>query len=144
MRLQSPEESCHVLTAQGLNDAGARVFVLNDASDHMCAVGAFALITADMSAAQANVAGEGGGVAVELKSMHVAAEQRGKGLGRILLTQLLAKAGEAGAGSAWLETGSDPSFAAARGLYESMGFVYCLPFGDYVKDPLSVFMVRPF
>ena len=33
-------------------------------------------------------------------------------------------------------------FEAARRLYESFGFTYCPPFGDYVEDPHSVFMTK--
>jgi putative acetyltransferase len=40
----------------------------------------------------------------------------------------------------WLETGSSSHFVAARGMYESAGFEYCEPFGEYVEDPESVFM----
>ncbi len=39
-----------------------------------------------------------------------------------------------------LETGSMDEFKPAQKLYESFGFVYCDPFGDYRPDPYSVFM----
>ena len=42
----------------------------------------------------------------------------------------------------WLETGSRDASAAARRLYERVGFTYCPPFGSYVEDPESVFMTR--
>ena len=32
------------------------------------------------------------------------------------------------------------AFGPAQKLYESFGFVYCDPFGEYVEDPNSVFM----
>jgi putative acetyltransferase len=38
-----------------------------------------------------------------------------------------------------LETGSPDAFKPAQN-YESFGFVYCGPFGDYRLDPYSVFM----
>ena len=41
-----------------------------------------------------------------------------------------------------LETGAVEAFAPAQRLYESFGFTYCPPFGDYVEDPNSVFMTR--
>ena len=41
-----------------------------------------------------------------------------------------------------LETGSMKAFEPAQRLYESFGFAYCPPFGDYVEDPNSVFMTR--
>ena len=34
------------------------------------------------------------------------------------------------------------AFLPAQRLYESFGFVYCGPFGDYVEDSYSVFMTR--
>jgi putative acetyltransferase len=39
-----------------------------------------------------------------------------------------------------LETGSMQAFAPAQRLYESFGFTYCGPFGEYAEDPNSVFM----
>ena len=41
-----------------------------------------------------------------------------------------------------LETGSLEAFLPARELYESFGFSYCPPFGDYALDPNSVFLTR--
>ena len=41
-----------------------------------------------------------------------------------------------------LETGSMDAFRPARELYESFGFSYCPPFGDYVPDTNSVFLTR--
>ena len=39
-----------------------------------------------------------------------------------------------------LETGSMKAFEPAQRLYQSFGFWYCGPFGDYAEDPNSVFM----
>lgn len=126
MTSQSPAESCHVMTSAALREAGAHVFALGGEDGVPCAVGAFKPL---------------GGGAVELKSMHVLAESRGRGLGAELLAQLLDAARDFGATVAYLETGSYAQFAAARALYERAGFDYCAPFGDYKPDPLSVFMV---
>jgi putative acetyltransferase len=41
-----------------------------------------------------------------------------------------------------LETGAEPIFAPARGLYERAGFTYCGPLEGYVLDPNSVFMTK--
>ncbi len=128
MRAASPEESCHVMTADALRASGAKIFALRDASGEVCAIGALKAF---------------GAHAVELKSMHTLSEHRGKGLARVLLARLLEAAREMDAHQAYLETGSEPGFAPARALYESAGFTYCVPFGDYVTDPLSVFMCRP-
>lgn len=127
MRAASPEESCHVMTAAALRDAGARVYAIYDAAG---APGGVAALKPFADAA------------VELKSMHTLSEHRGKGLGRAMLQHLIDEARAAGATSVWLETGSEPGFAAARRMYETAGFEYCPPFGPYVKDPLSVFMTR--
>ncbi len=76
----------------------------------------------------------------EIKSMHVAPEARGRGLGSGLLDALLAEARVLGLARLWLETGSGAPSAAARGLYAARGFSECPPFGAYTPDPNSVFM----
>jgi putative acetyltransferase len=68
---------------------------------------------------------------VELKSMHTAAEARGRGVARALLVHLLEAARARGYQRVSLETGTTPGFAAARALYESAGFTPCGPFGGY-------------
>lgn len=74
--------------------------------------------------------------------MHVLAELRGRGLARVLLDHLIAAARADGIARLSLETGAQPSFGAARALYERAGFAYCPPFEGYVADPNSVFMTR--
>ena len=76
----------------------------------------------------------------ELKSMHVAAEMRGEGLGRTLLDHLLAVARERGYERVSLETGTMDAFAPARRLYERAGFRPCPPFGEYTDNEHSVCM----
>ncbi|HUQ00932.1 MAG TPA: GNAT family N-acetyltransferase [Kofleriaceae bacterium] len=76
----------------------------------------------------------------EIKSMRVADEFLGKGVGRAMLVHILAEARGRGMTSLWLETGSAPAFVPAISLYESAGFVRCGPFAPYVEDPFSVFM----
>ncbi|WP_136439657.1 GNAT family N-acetyltransferase [Pacificoceanicola onchidii] len=125
MRAQTPEESCHVMTSEALRASGASVYALRDESGAVCAVGALKPM---------------GQAETELKSMHVPSEMRGRGYGAVLLAHLLDEARKTQAQAAFLETGSEDGFAAARGLYEAAGFTYCPPFGDYVSDPLSVFM----
>jgi putative acetyltransferase len=78
----------------------------------------------------------------EIKSMRVRDSFRGEGVGRALLQHLLAVAKERRMTSVWLETGSTDEFSPARHLYERAGFIECGPFGDYVADPLSIFMRR--
>jgi putative acetyltransferase len=78
----------------------------------------------------------------ELKSMRVADQFLGRGVGRAILEHLIAQARARGMTSLWLETGSAEAFIPALRLYESAGFERCGPFDDYVDDPFSVFMTR--
>jgi putative acetyltransferase len=67
--------------------------------------------------------------------------QRG-GVGSALLEYMLEQARLIGFTRLSLETGSGEFFEPARRLYAKFGFDYCEPFGDYLPDPLSVFMTR--
>jgi putative acetyltransferase len=78
----------------------------------------------------------------EVKSMRTPAALRRKGAGKTVLAHILDVAVVRGYSRLSLETGSQAGFEPARRLYESFGFVYCAPFGDYVEDPNSVFMTR--
>ena len=75
----------------------------------------------------------------ELKSMHTAAEARGRGVGRALLGYLLDTARARGYRRVSLETGTTPGFAAARALYESAGFTPAGPFGGYPRTGDNTF-----
>ena len=76
----------------------------------------------------------------ELKSMHTAAEARGRGVGRALVDHIVAIARERGYRRISLETGSGPTFEAARSLYAGASFTPCDAFGDYRPTPLSAYM----
>lgn len=76
----------------------------------------------------------------EVKSMHTAVRQRGRGVGLALLRQVVAEARSRGYRRLSLETGSMAAFASARALYKRFGFVGCQPFAGYRLDPNSVFM----
>jgi len=76
----------------------------------------------------------------EIKSMRTAMAARGIGLGRRLLEHAIEQAVASGCTEILLETGSEPHFAAARGLYLARGFVPCPPFADYTDDPNSVYL----
>lgn len=122
----TPVESVHALDLTGLQHPSVRVFSAW-VDGEIAAVGAFKTFGTNRA---------------EIKSMRVADAFLGRGLGRAMLRHLTAEARAAGIRSLWLETGSGPGFVAARALYESEGFTFCEPFGDYVADPLSVFMTR--
>lgn len=76
----------------------------------------------------------------EVKSMRTPAAHRRKGAGRALLAHIIQTARSRSYERLSLETGSMDAFRPAQELYESFGFTYCGPFGDYVEDPNSVFM----
>lgn len=76
----------------------------------------------------------------EVKSMHTAAEARGRGVGAALVEHLLAEARSLGLRRVSLETGSGPAFEPARRLYARAGFTPCGPFGDYPDADTSAFM----
>lgn len=76
----------------------------------------------------------------ELKRMYVSPAMRGQGLGRALLDFLEQQAADRGMRVLRLETGIHQPEALR--LYERAGYVRRGPFGDYLPDPLSVFMEK--
>jgi putative acetyltransferase len=76
----------------------------------------------------------------EIKSMRTPNALRRRGAGRAILAHIIAVARSRGYERLSLETGSMEAFKPAQRLYESFGFAYCGPFGEYVEDPNSVFM----
>lgn len=124
MLAASPPESCHFLPIDGLRQPSVSVWSMWEEG---------ALIGCGALKDLGN--GEG-----EIKSMHTRAHLRGRGLGRRMLEHILGEAKARGYTSLWLETGSMDAFIPARRLYESYGFTFAGPFGDYAEDPNSVFM----
>ncbi len=80
----------------------------------------------------------------EIKSMHTAAEARGRGLGRMMVQHLLGLARQRGYRRVSLETGTAPAFEPARRLYERLGFVVCPPFASYTDNPFSMCLTIEF
>lgn len=126
MHAETPPESIHMLDPSELAAPEVAFYVMREGGRPV-GMGAFRRI--------------GPGHA-EIKSMHVLAEERGRGLSRRLLEHLVAEARAAGFTRLSLETGAEPLFAAARALYASAGFEECAPFEGYGPDPNSVFMTR--
>lgn len=122
----SPPEAVHLLDACGLALPGVAFHVMRENGEPV-GMGAFKQVDATHA---------------EIKSMHVLAELRGRGLARRMLDHLLDEAQAAGFSRISLETGPQAAFAAARRLYEGAGFVFCPAFEGYVEDPHSVFMTR--
>jgi putative acetyltransferase len=126
MHEDTPPESIHMMDRGALASPGIRFFVLRDTGMPV-GMGAFKRLTGDHA---------------EIKSMHVLAEARGRGLSQVILDHLIAEARVDGIRRLSLETGAQASFAPARGLYERGGFTYCDPFEGYGPDPNSAFMTR--
>ena len=126
MRVNTPPESVHALEIDGLR-APEVTFWSAWVADEIAGCGALKRLDADRG---------------ELKSMRVADEFLGRGVGRALLNHLIGEARAKGMTSLWLETGSSEAFIPALRLYESAGFVRCGPFEGYRDDPFSVFMTR--
>jgi putative acetyltransferase len=126
MHADTPPESIHMMDKGALAAPGIRFFVLRDSGEPL-AMGAFKRID-DTRA--------------EIKSMHVLTEARGRGLSKAMLDHLIAEARKDGFTRLSLETGVQPTFVAARGLYERAGFLECPPFEGYELDPNSVFMTK--
>jgi len=120
-----PAESNHLLDVAALMQPDVVFLVARN--DHGAAVGCGAYVNR-------------GGYA-EVKRMYVDPSQRGQGVGGLLMAAIVDGARSAGLPRLRLETGiSQPE---AIGLYERDGFVRIAPFGDYVEDPLSIFMEKP-
>ncbi len=126
MHAQTPPESIHMMDAGQLAVPDVAFFVMRD-DGAAIGMGAFKRLS---------------GTHAEIKSMHVLHEHRGRGLSKAMLTHLVDAAGLAGITRLSLETGAEPIFAPARGLYERAGFAYCPPFEGYSLDPNSVFMTK--
>jgi putative acetyltransferase len=126
MHEETPPESIHMMDASELDRPDISFFVMRDAG-RAIGMGAFKRIDATHA---------------EIKSMHVLAEERGRGLARRMLVHLMTEARAAGFRRLSLETGVQPGFQAARVLYEKAGFATCPPFEGYRDDPNSLFMTR--
>lgn len=126
MHEETPPESIHMMPADALAAPEIRFYALRKGTE-VIGMGAFKIHDP---------------LHAEIKSMHILSEHRGGGLSRRMVDHLIEEARALGIRRLSLETGVQPGFTAARGLYERMGFTYCGPFADYTLDPNSVFMTR--
>ena len=120
----SPPESVHALDLEKLRHPSITFWTAWDGTELL---GCGALKHLDAQSA-------------EVKSMRTPTVLRRRGAGRAILAHIIDVAKVRGYNSLWLETGEVEAFKPAQKLYESFGFVYCGPFGDYALDPYSVFM----
>ena len=78
----------------------------------------------------------------EIKSMRTATAHRREGVAREMLRHIIEEGSRRTYHRLSLETGSQEEFEPAQKLYETFGFTFCPPFGDYAEDPNSVFMTK--
>ena len=121
---ETPPEHVHALDLSGLLDPTVTFFSARRDGD-LVGIGALRELDRDHG---------------ELKSMHTAAAERGRGVGRAMVDHLLGVARVRGYRRVSLETGSTDPFVPARSLYAGVGFTPCGPFGDYGPSPNSTFM----
>jgi putative acetyltransferase len=121
---ETPPEHAFALDVTGLLDPAVTFFSYRDNDGTVLGVGAIK----ELPPAHG-----------ELKSMHTAAEARGRGVGQAMLRHLLSVAQARGYRRVLLETGTTPGFAAARALYAGAGFVPAEPFGDYQRTEDNTF-----
>jgi putative acetyltransferase len=123
-RASSPPESVHALDMDALRAPGTTFWAAWDAGNLL---GCGALKEIDPFHG-------------EIKSMHVAARHRGRGVAAAMVRHIIAEARARCYRRLSLETGSMQAFAPARALYARAGFIETGPFCDYVPDPNSFFM----
>lgn len=126
MHADTPPESIHMMDASELDIPEVHFFVAREGGVAL-AMGAFKLLSNGLA---------------EIKSMHVLAEARGRGLSKAMLAHVETAAKAVGVARLSLETGVQPTFVAARALYERAGYAVCGPFEGYWDDPNSLFMTK--
>ncbi len=120
----SPPESVHALDLDGLRQPGITFWSVWDGE---LLLGCGALKELDRTHG-------------EVKSMRTPAALRRRGAGRAVLAHIIEVARLRSYERLSLETGASAPFLPAQKLYESVGFTYCGPFGEYCEDRNSVFM----
>jgi len=78
----------------------------------------------------------------EIKSVRTHSKYLRKGVSTALMQHLSHFAAKKGLTRLSLETHPTPVYAAARALYERLGFQYCDAFADYENSETSIFMTK--
>jgi putative acetyltransferase len=120
---ETPPERSFALDVEGLLDPAVTLYSYREGG-HVLGIGAIKELAPGHA---------------ELKSMHTAAEARGRGVGRAMLAHLLAVARSRRYARVSLETGTTPGFAAARAMYARAGFEPAEPFGAYLRTEDNTF-----
>ena len=121
---QTPAEHSFALDLDGLLDPAITFFSFR-AHGVLLGIGAIKCLSPDHA---------------EIKSMHTGEAARGRGIGRAMVTHLLAVARTRGFRRVSLETGTTAAFAPARALYQSAGFISCGPFASYQPSEDNLFL----
>jgi putative acetyltransferase len=83
-----------------------------------------------------------GATSGEVKSMRTRTAYLRRGVGQVVLDEIIRTARERAYTHLYLETGTGEPFAAAHKLYLRNGFVWSGAFGDYTATEFNVFMVK--
>lgn len=126
MHAFSPPESIHALTTDELAHASITLWCAWE-GEHLLGCAALKHLDATQG---------------EIKSMRTTKAHRRQGVAEALLVHLIKEAMDRGYERLSLETGSHEAFLPAQRLYQKHGFEFCAPFGEYKRDPYSVFMSR--
>jgi putative acetyltransferase len=124
MQAHSPEDSCHVLSASGLDRSDITFLTLRE-NGRLVGIGALRALDERRG---------------EIKSMRTHPDALGRGVGSTMLQAIIAKARQRGYQELLLETGRSEDFAAATHLYFKAGFRDCGPFGGYPSGPFTRFL----
>lgn len=124
----SPQGACFALDVEGLKADGVTFWT---ARENGALLGCIALKSGHLER------GHG-----EIKSLHCAAEARGRGVGAALITTLVEHARASDLTRLSLETGRSEGFMPSKRLYETMGFEDCPAFGPYEDETFSACMTR--
>lgn len=123
MHANSPPGQVFALDLSGLQRADVTVWTAWD-NDRVCGVGALRRLDAATG---------------EVKSMRTHPDYLRRGVGRLLLAQIIATARARGMRRLCLETGQGPAFVPALAMYQQHGFVAGPPFGDYAPSDFNQF-----
>lgn len=123
MLASSPAGSCHFLDQSGLKTPDVTFLSCWDGAT-LLGIGALKTL------------GDGCG---EVKSMRTAQAALDRGVGRVILGEIIERAQAAGLTELKLETGTGPAFDAAHALYVRHGFEPCGAFGGYAASDFNRF-----
>jgi putative acetyltransferase len=126
MHSHSPPGHVHALAIGGLRRAEVTFWSVWE-RETLCGCGALKEIDATSG---------------EIKSMRTRGAYLRRGVGQLVLDEILRTAMARGYCRLLLETGTGPAFEAAHTLYRKNGFDWCGAFGDYVATDFNVFMAR--